>query len=111
MKVLLTHLQELDAKWVGIMKEDMSTSPPRTLIQNMNVHLGRWIKDPTKVQLVLDSLAPEPDQSEDPDNQKENCSPTSSEKSESEYQELKYENSKGDNNLVEPTSKIEDNVS
>jgi hypothetical protein len=68
MKVLLTHLQDLDDRWKGIMKEDMSTSPPRTLVHNLNVHLGRWIKDPTKVQLVLDSLEEEPDQSEDPEN-------------------------------------------
>ena len=89
----------------------MTTSPPRTLVQNLNVYLGRWIKDPTKVQLVLDSLPKEPDQSDDPENQIENGSETSSEKSEIEEQDLKNENSKEDNNTVKPNPKIENNVS
>ena len=68
MKALLQYLQSQNPLWKGILREDMVSTPPRTLIHTMNVHLGRWIKDPTKVQLVLDSLEEEPDQSEDPEN-------------------------------------------
>ena len=77
----------------------------------MNVHLGRWIKDPAKVQQVLDSLPKEPDQSENIEHCSEHADRTDSEKSVYEDQDSKNEKSKGGNKVVEPTSKIEDNVS
>jgi len=77
----------------------------------MNVHLGRWIKDPAKVQQVLDSLPKEPDQSENIEHCSEHADRTDSEKSVYEDQDSKNEKSKGGNKVAEPTSKIEDNVS
>ena len=55
----------------------------------MNVHLGRWIKDPAKVQQVLDSLPKEPDQSENIEHCSEHADRTDSEKSGCEDQEQK----------------------
>ena len=77
----------------------------------MNVHLGRWIKDPAKVQQVLDSLPKEPDQSENIEHFSEHVDRTDSDKSGYEDQDLKNEKSQGGNKVVESTSKIEDNVS
>ena len=89
----------------------MVSTVPRTLIQNMNVHLGRWIPKTDEVQLAIDSLPKELDQSENIDHLSEHADRTDSEKSGCEDQEPKNENSKGVNNLVEPTSKIKNNES
>ena len=89
----------------------MVSTPPRTLVQNMNVHLGRWIKDPARVQLVIDSLPKEEDKSENIDHCSDHADRTDSEKSGCEDQEHKTEHYQGVNYLFESAPKIEDNES
>ena len=45
-------------------KNAQKTSEPRTLVQRLNVTLGRWKSDHKKVQKTIDSLPQEQDQSE-----------------------------------------------
>ena len=64
LKKLLTYLQELDENWLNIPPSEIKTSPPRTLIHRLNVHLLRWRTSTDKVQKALDLLPLEQDQSE-----------------------------------------------
>jgi len=63
-RMLLSYLQELDDRWMGIPPKEVKTSEPRTLVQRLNVTLGRWKSDHKKVQKTIDSLPQEQDQSE-----------------------------------------------
>ena len=49
MKMLLPNLQEIDDCWRNIPPEQMVGTGPRTLIQRMNVHKDRWMKEPASV--------------------------------------------------------------
>ena len=42
LKELLVNLQELDVRWMNIPPSEIKTSPPRTLIQRLNIVLDRW---------------------------------------------------------------------
>ena len=64
LKKLLTNLQELDDNWMNINPSEIKTSPPRTLIQRLNIILLRWRTNTDKVQKALDLLPLEQDQSE-----------------------------------------------
>ena len=56
LKKLLVYLQELDESWMNIPPSEIKTSPPRTLIQRLNVILTRWKTNTDKVQKALDNL-------------------------------------------------------
>ena len=59
----------------------MVSTPPRTLIQQMNMHLGRWMLKTTDVQVRIDALPKENDQSEFVEVNSEPDEKTDSEKS------------------------------
>ena len=65
----------------------MVSTPPRTLIQQMNMYLGRWILKTTEVQVRIDALPKENDQSEQVEVNSENGEKTDSEQSEMENSE------------------------
>ena len=56
LKKLLVYLQELDENWMNIPPSEIKTSPPRTLVQRLNMVLTRYKTSIDKVQKALDNL-------------------------------------------------------
>ena len=56
LKKLLVYLQELDENWMNIPPSEIKTSPPRTLVQRLNMVLTRYKTSIDKVQKALENL-------------------------------------------------------
>ena len=68
----------------------MKTTPPRTLVHNLNVYIGRWRKKIDAVQQKIDDLPPVPEQSNEYD-PTENIDPTESDHDGDVLEEIKCE--------------------
>ena len=62
---LLCYLQQFDKQWLAITIKEMKTTPPRTLISNMNTYVARLLARPEQVQKVIKSIPQSADQSAD----------------------------------------------
>ena len=62
---LLCYLQQFDKQWQAITIKEMKTTPPRTLISNMNTYVARLLARPEQVQKVIESLPQSCEQSAD----------------------------------------------
>ena len=83
---LLDYLPKHDRRWSQIKPKEMKTTPPRSLVNNMNVNLHRFRKEFLHVQNTIDELPKE----EEEDNDEETgqiASDTESEKADEEVQE------------------------
>ena len=82
---LLDYLPKHDRRWSQIKSKEMKTTPPRSLVNNMNVNLHRFRKEYLLVQKTIDELPKE----EEEDNDEETgqlASDTESEKVDEEVQ-------------------------
>ena len=77
-----------DKRWTEIPPNEMKTTPPRTLVHNINSYINRWKKDYEAVQKVIDKLPEVKDNSEDPE-LADNRSITRSENSDGDQEENK----------------------
>ena len=83
---LLDYLPKHDRRWSQIKSKEMKTTPPRSLVNNMNVNLHRFRKEYLLVQKTIDELPKE----EEEDNDEETgqlASDTESEKVDEEVQD------------------------
>ena len=55
-RMLLPQLQMLDRRWRDVPVNEVRTTPPRTLVQNMNVFLHRWKKKFDDVEKCIAKL-------------------------------------------------------
>ena len=56
-RMLLPQLQMLDRRWRDVPVNEVRTTPPRTLVQNMNVFLHRWKKKFDDVEKYIAKLS------------------------------------------------------
>ncbi len=68
---LLPYLCLYDKRWCDIPPTEVKTTPPRTLVHNMNCHIHRWKLNFKAVQKVIDELPDVKDVSEEVDQTKD----------------------------------------
>jgi len=89
-KWLHPYITRVDRRWSDIPVSEMKTSKPRTLIHSMNTYINRWKKDVKKVQVAIDCLPEQRDQTADLDEGGDQ-SKTESDHSQQDQEEVKNE--------------------
>ena len=77
-----------DKRWIDIPPTEVKTTPPRTLVHNMNSYINRWKHNYKAVQKVIDELPEVKDATDEVDPTKD-LDPTVSQHSSDDQEEVK----------------------